>query len=95
VGISRWKIEPGETIEDCIKREIWEEIGIAIEVGEHLIDYTYAHLRVTLSVHHCRHLTGIPQPLECEEIRWVTLDEIDQFTFRKLMSKLSGSAKNA
>lgn len=79
------KIEPGETIEDCIKREICEEIGIAIEVGEHLItiDYTYTHLRVTLTVHHCRHLTGIPQPLECDEIRWVTLDEIDQFTFPK------------
>lgn len=79
------KIEPGETIEDCIKREIWEEIGIGIEVGEHLItiDYTYTHLRVTLTVHHCRHLTGIPQPLECDEIRWVTLDEIDQFTFPK------------
>ena len=79
------KIEPGETIEDCIKREIWEEIGIGIEVGEHLItiDYTYSHLRVTLTVHHCRHLTGIPQPLECDEIRWVTLDEIDQFTFPK------------
>ena len=79
------KIEPGETIEDCIKREISEEIGIAIEVGEHLItiDYTYTHLRVTLTVHHCRHLTGIPQPLECDEIRWVTLDEIDQFTFPK------------
>ena len=79
------KIEPGETIEDCIKREIWEEIGIGIAVGEHLItiDYTYTHLRVTLTVHHCRHLTGIPQPLECDEIRWVTLDEIDQFTFPK------------
>jgi len=84
------KIEPGETIR-IVLNEIWEEIGIAIEVGEHLItiDYTYTHLRVTLTVHHCRHLTGIPQPLECDEIRWVTLDEIDQFTFRRPMSKLS------
>lgn len=77
------KIEPGETIEDCIKREIKEELGIGIEVGEHLItiDHTYIHLRVSLTVHHCRYLTGDPMPIECDEIRWVTLDEIDQFPF--------------
>ena len=77
------KIEPGETIEDCIKREIKEELGIGIEVGEHLItiDHTYTHLRVSLTVHHCRYLTGEPMPIECDEIRWVTLDEIDQFPF--------------
>ena len=77
------KIELGETAEDCIKREIREELGIDIEVGEHLItiDYTYSQLRVTLSVHHCRHLVGDPMPIECEEIRWVSLDEIDQFSF--------------
>jgi len=77
------KIEPGETIEDCIKREIKEELGIGIEVGEHLItiDHTYTHLRVSLTVHHCRYLTGDPMPIECDEIRWVTLAEIDQFPF--------------
>jgi A/G-specific adenine glycosylase len=77
------KIELNETVEDCIKREIQEELGIGIEVGKHLltIDHTYEHLRVTLTVHHCRHLTGEPMALESEEIRWVALDEIDQFPF--------------
>ena len=79
------KIELNETVEECIKREIQEELGIEIEVGQHLItiDHTYTHLRVTLTVHHCRHLSGEPQPIECDEIRWVTLDEIDEFTFPK------------
>ncbi|MGI2905881.1 8-oxo-dGTP diphosphatase MutT [Tolypothrix sp. VBCCA 56010] len=77
------KIEKGETVEECIKREINEELGILIEVGKHLItiDHTYTHLRVTLTVHHCRHLKGVPQPLECDEIRWVNLDELDRFAF--------------
>ncbi|MCV3215735.1 8-oxo-dGTP diphosphatase MutT [Plectonema radiosum NIES-515] len=77
------KIEKGETVEECIKREINEELGILIEVGKHLItiDHTYTHLRVTLTVHHCRHLTGVPQALECDEIRWVSLDELDRFAF--------------
>jgi 8-oxo-dGTP diphosphatase len=77
------KIEKSETVEQCIKREIYEELGIDIEVGERLItiDHTYTHLRVTLVVHHCRHLSGTPQPLECDEVRWVSLEELSQFTF--------------
>jgi 8-oxo-dGTP diphosphatase len=77
------KIEPGETVSECIKREIKEELGIEIKVGEHLIsiDHTYTHLRVTLTVHHCHHLEGVPQPLECDEVRWVSLDELHNFTF--------------
>lgn len=77
------KIEPGETVQECIQREIKEELGIEIEVREHLItiDHTYTHLRVSLTVHHCRHLTGVPKPIECEEIRWVGLDELEQFAF--------------
>ena len=77
------KIEVGETIQECIKREISEELGIEIVVREHLItiDHTYAHLRVTLIVHHSQHLAGVPQAIECDEIRWVSLDELDNFTF--------------
>ncbi|HAG80107.1 MAG TPA: A/G-specific adenine glycosylase, partial [Cyanobacteria bacterium UBA12227] len=84
------KIELDETVEDCIKREIQEELAIEIEVGDHLItiDHAYSHFRVTLTVHHCRYLTGIPQPIECDEIRWVTLDEIDQFPFPKANSQV-------
>ncbi|MBD2000431.1 A/G-specific adenine glycosylase [Leptolyngbya sp. FACHB-541] len=79
------KIEPEETVEACIKREIQEELGIEVEVGDRLItiDHTYTHFRVTLNVHHCRHLSGEPQPIECDEIRWVTLAEIEQFPFPK------------
>ncbi|MBD2019597.1 A/G-specific adenine glycosylase [Leptolyngbya sp. FACHB-36] len=79
------KVEAGETIPDCIRREIQEELGIDVEVGDRLttVDHTYSHFRVTLEVHHCRHLSGEPQPIECDEIRWVTLAELDQFPFPK------------
>ncbi len=77
------KLEPGEIMSDCIRREIQEELGIDIEVGDHLItvDHAYTHFKVTLTVHHCRHLAGEPQPIECDEVRWVTLDELEKYPF--------------
>lgn len=77
------KIERGETVEECIKREINEELGMEIEVGSHLItiEHTYSDFQITLIAHHCYHRLGVPQPLECEEIRWVSITEIDQFSF--------------
>jgi len=77
------KIEGNETVEECIKREILEEIGIEIAVDSHLItiDHTYSHFRVNLQVYNCRYLSGEARALECEEIRWVTINELDNYTF--------------
>ncbi|MGI0490989.1 A/G-specific adenine glycosylase [Alkalinema pantanalense CENA528] len=79
------KVEPNETIQDCIQREIREELGIEIAVGEKLItvDHAYTHFKVTLHVHHCRHVAGEPQTIECDEVNWVTLETIDQYPFPK------------
>jgi len=77
------KIEPGETPEACVKREIQEELGIEVSVGKHLItvDHAYTHFKVSLHVYYCSHIAGEPQPIACEEIRWVTIDELDQLPF--------------
>ena len=79
------KIEPGESVEDCIRRELQEELAIEVEVGQHLItiNHTYTHFKVTLNVFHCRHLQGQPQPIECDEVRWVDVSALDQFPFPK------------
>ncbi|MEB3312146.1 MAG: A/G-specific adenine glycosylase [Snowella sp.] len=89
------KIEPNETVEECIEREILEEIGIKIAVGENLmtIDHAYTHFRVTLNVHLCEYVSGTPQAIECQEVRWVTLDEIDQFPFPKANSQIIAALK--
>jgi A/G-specific adenine glycosylase len=84
------KIEAGETVSDCIIREIREELGIEIAVGDHLItiDHAYSHFKVRLVVHHCQHLRGEPQAIECDAIRWVTLEEIDQYPFPKANTQI-------
>ena len=77
------KIEGNETVQECIKREVLEEIGIEIAVDSHLItiDHTYSHFRVNLQVYNCRYLSGQARAIECEEIRWVTIQELDHYTF--------------
>jgi mutator protein MutT len=77
------KIELGETVEACIAREIQEELAIEITVGDQLIsiDHTYPTFHLTLTVHHCQHISGIPQPIESEEIRWVNIDDLSNYQF--------------
>ncbi|MDS3861093.1 A/G-specific adenine glycosylase [Thermosynechococcaceae cyanobacterium BACA0444] len=84
------KVEPNETIPACIQREIQEEIGIEIVVGDELIrvDHAYSHFKVTLVVHHCQYLSGDPQPLACEEVRWVTVAELNDYPFPKANEKI-------
>lgn len=84
------KVKPNETIPACIVREIQEEIGIEIAVGDELmrVDHAYSHFKVTLVVHHCQYLSGEPQPLACEEVRWVTVAELNDYPFPKANEKI-------
>jgi mutator protein MutT len=77
------KVEPNETIVDCVRREIREELGIEIEVGDRLmaIDYDYAQFSLTLHVYQCQHRSGEPTPIACDAICWVTANELDQYEF--------------
>jgi 8-oxo-dGTP diphosphatase len=77
------KVEPGETVSECIVREISEELAIEITVGEHLIsiEHTYPKFQMTLIAHHCQHISGIPQPIESDEIRWVNVEDLELYQF--------------
>ena len=77
------KIEPGETIAECIQREVKEELAIEIIVGDRLTTITHAYetFKVTLYVHDCKYLSGEPQTLECEEIHWVEPAQMNQYRF--------------
>jgi len=79
------KLEAGETVEDCIRREVLEELAIVVEVGDHLctVTHAYSHFRVTLEVHHCTHLRGDPQPLASDQVRWVRLEDLSNYPFPK------------
>ncbi len=79
------KIEPNETVEECIQREITEELGILVKVGKQLevIEHNYPKFIVTIFFHYCQHISGSPQAIECSEFRWVKPTELNHYSFPK------------
>jgi len=77
------KIEEGETIDECIKREVREELGIEIAVNEHLVDinHTYNDFSILLKAYLAKIVEGTPKTIECAEIRWVNIDKLTSFPF--------------
>ena len=77
------KVEPGETKEQALIRECQEELAVMLNVGEVFMDvvHEYPDLTVHLMLFHAAIREGIPQKLEHNAIRWITVDEIDQYAF--------------
>ena len=73
------KIEPGETPQEALKREIEEELETEIEVGEYLttIEYDYPSFHLSMKCYWCRIIEGRPVLLEHEAARWLGKDELD------------------
>ena len=92
------KREPGETFEQCLVREIREELGVKISVGELFeeISHDYPEKSVHLKFFICKLLAGEPQPLDCAGIRWVDAAELAGFKFpaadAQLLARLGGLA---
>jgi mutator protein MutT len=77
------KRHANETFEACLHRELMEELGIEIAVGELIesIEHAYPEKKVLLKFFRCAWLRGEPQPLGCPAFRWITMEELDKYQF--------------
>ena len=88
------KRHAGETFEACLQRELQEELGIDVSVGDLIesIEHAYPEKTVRLKFFRCSWVRGEPQPLGCPAFRWITHDELDQYQFppadARLLKKL-------
>ena len=73
------KIEPGETPEQALKREIKEELDTEINVGDHLItvEYDYPKFHMTMGCYLCSVVSGKLTLLEHEAAKWLAKEELD------------------
>ncbi|MFC6334458.1 8-oxo-dGTP diphosphatase MutT [Paenibacillus septentrionalis] len=92
------KLEQGETIEACLRRELLEEMNINIEpyeaFGVHSHHYETAHIR--LYAYKAKFVSGHIKLSDHDQYAWSTAEELDKYEFapadlpfvNKLMSQL-------
>jgi mutator protein MutT len=77
------KREGNESFEDCLRRELMEELGIEVEVGE-LVDsitHDYPEKTVHLRFFRCNWKRHEPQALGCPAFQWVSAVELARYNF--------------
>ena len=77
------KVEPGETREQVLIRECQEELAITVAVQDVFmeVDHVYPDLTVHLTLFNASIAEGVPQKIEHNDLRWITVEEIDQYEF--------------
>ena len=72
------KMEAGETAEEALKREIWEELDTRIEVEQlfETIDYDYPEFHLTMHCYICKVESGELTLKEHEAARWLTKEQL-------------------
>jgi 8-oxo-dGTP diphosphatase len=90
------RVEPGETDEAALARELEEEMDISVRVGERVIhvEHAYASYDIDFCVYRCEIRAGVVQNARVHDHRWVRPEELDQYEFpaadEKTVAKLLG-----
>lgn len=88
------KLEPGETWEAALVRELQEELGVRVVVGREFcrVQHAYPHREVRLRFYVCRIDSGTPSPIGCSALAWVAPDGLAGYEFpeadRQLLEQL-------
>ena len=77
------KVEPDETLEECLRRELLEELGIDVAVGELVesIRHEYPDRTLLIKFFHCKIISGTPRLLDCQDLQWVEAAELEKYEF--------------
>lgn len=77
------KSEPGETLEECLKRECDEELGIEISVVREICATQYEYPDITVKLHFLLSeiVSGTPEMKEHVDIKYITKSELSDYDF--------------
>ncbi len=84
------KREAGESLPECLRRELREELAIEVAVGDLFVTvrHAFTHFRITLHAFECRYIGALPphdepQAIGAMEWRWTPEERLRQFSFGK------------
>lgn len=77
------KIEEGETPEECLKREIKEELKADINIDKYLctVEYDYPNFHLKMECFICSLIDGHLELVEAEDAKFITNDQLDNIDF--------------
>ena len=77
------KVELGETRQEALIRECQEELDITLDVGDvfYEVDHIYPDITIHLTLFHAAIAQGTPKLLEHNDLRWITVGEMDDYAF--------------
>ena len=77
------KLEEGESVQDCLAREVYEELGVRVRPAEffRLEEHAYPEKTVRLHFYFCDWVSGNPEKRDCHDFRWIRPEEMKDFNF--------------
>ncbi|WP_454061791.1 (deoxy)nucleoside triphosphate pyrophosphohydrolase [Candidatus Nitrospira salsa] len=77
------KCQDGESLEDCVSREVLEELDIEVSQPIHFMTNHHEYLEkiVELSFFECSIISGFPKTVECAAFSWVKPENFSEFEF--------------
>ena len=76
------KCEPGESLHDCLIREIDEELAVDVTPGDTLLVTTHAYPEKTVELHFIAcDLIGEPEPQQGQQMQWIERSRLDTLPF--------------
>ncbi|HWD90808.1 MAG TPA: 8-oxo-dGTP diphosphatase MutT [Verrucomicrobiae bacterium] len=91
------KRDGDETFEQCLVRELREELGIEVEVGEVLESLTHAYPEktVVLKFFRCGWRQNEPRAIDCHDLKWVSAAELRDYEFPAADARLLQMLQNS
>ncbi len=77
------KKKTGETLEECVVRELMEELAVRVKAVRFFRTATYAYPQrvIRLHIYLCRLVEGEPRPIECQAVAWTDPKNLPSFHF--------------
>ena len=84
------KCERDETLQECLQREIFEELGVAVNVRNRVetLEHVYPEKTVRLSFFRCELAMGEPVGKEGQAIAWIGPGQLGDYSFPEADAKL-------
>jgi len=84
------KMQNNETKEECIRREVKEELNININPYQYInsINHAYSHFSISMHAFHCHLISGSAKAVTCDNFMWTKVDNIVKLPFPKANHKI-------